>query len=133
MNPDSTGKMRDDMRLSFPSGHTSFAFYCGFFCVVRIFDCSKIIQFTQLTLLLTMLQFYIQSRMKFRGSKILKHFIQLIFVSGALYTGLSRISDYKHHPTDVLAGGILGLVIAFLVCFYLSDLFKRKIVTVLPR
>ncbi|KAG5675412.1 hypothetical protein PVAND_005320 [Polypedilum vanderplanki] len=97
-------------RISFPSGHASFSFYCSFFCA-----------------------FYIQSRMKFGGSKLLKHFIQLVFVTAALYTGLSRITDYKHHPTDVIAGSILGILIAFVVCFYFSDLFKRKINNVLPR
>jgi phosphatidate phosphatase len=71
--------------------------------------------------------------MRFRGSKLLKHFIQLIFIAAALFTALSRISDYKHHPTDVLAGSILGTAVAIFVCCCLSDLFKRKFNGVLPR
>ena len=27
-------------------------------------------------------------------------------------TGLSRVSDYKHHPTDVFSGWLLGVVVA---------------------
>ena len=30
----------------------------------------------------------------------------------AWYCALTRVSDYKHHPTDVLAGGVLGLTMA---------------------
>ncbi|CAG9806291.1 unnamed protein product [Chironomus riparius] len=90
-------------RLSFPSGHTSFAFVTAIYCV-----------------------FYLESRMRYNGSKLLKHFIQLFFICGALYTGLSRISDYKHHYTDVLAGLILGSLISYVVCFHISKLFKKN-------
>ena len=37
---------------------------------------------------------------------------QVILLTYAWYCALTRISDYKHHPTDVLAGGLLGTVIA---------------------
>ncbi len=33
----------------------------------------------------------------------------------ALLVGLSRISDNKHHPTDVLSGWIIGGAVAFVV------------------
>ena len=39
----------------------------------------------------------------------------------ATYCSLSRISDNKHHPTDVVAGIILGLTHALgILYFYVS-------------
>ena len=37
------------------------------------------------------------------------------------YTALSRVSDYKHHPTDVLAGAVVGAVRAVLRHWYEAD------------
>lgn len=39
----------------------------------------------------------------------------------ALLIGLSRISDNKHHPIDVISGWILG---AFVACAIVSYQFK---------
>ena len=38
--------------------------------------------------------------------------MQVGLFSYAWYCGLTRVSDYKHHPTDVLAGGVLGSIVA---------------------
>jgi len=38
----------------------------------------------------------------------------------AFYTGLSRVSDHKHHPTDVLAGFVQGALVAY--CIVSTDL-----------
>ena len=45
---------------------------------------------------------------------VVQAFIQVVALTAAFYVGLTRITDNKHHWTDVLA----GFVIAFLVGIY---------------
>lgn len=90
-------------RLSFPSGHSSFSAYTMLFVVC-----------------------YLQSRMTFRGSKLLKHALQYICLMFSWATAMSRISDYKHHWSDVLCGLLIGCIVAILTVVYVSDLFPRK-------
>ncbi|XP_011210385.2 putative phosphatidate phosphatase isoform X1 [Bactrocera dorsalis] len=100
---DSSKRMLKEVRLSFPSGHSSFTFY---------------------TMVYTAL--YLQSRMNWHGSKLLRHFLQFVFIMIAWYTALSRVSDYKHHWSDVLAGSTIGALTAVIVAKYVSDLFQRR-------
>uniref|UniRef100_A0A8D7ZSS6 Phosphatidate phosphatase n=4 Tax=Culex pipiens TaxID=7175 RepID=A0A8D7ZSS6_CULPI len=108
----SSERMIKEMRLSFPSGHSSFSMYTLVYCAI-----------------------YLQSRMNWRGSKLLKHFLQFLLILLAWYTCLSRISDYKHHWSDVLAGAVLGSTVAIVVSNYCSDLFdaRRKRASTLPQ
>lgn len=108
----SSERMLKEMRLSFPSGHSSFSMYTLVYCAL-----------------------YLQSRMNWRGSKLLKHFLQFLLILLAWYTCLSRISDYKHHWSDVLAGAVLGSTVAIVVSNYCSDLFdaRRKRISTLPQ
>ncbi|KOX72775.1 Putative phosphatidate phosphatase [Melipona quadrifasciata] len=78
--------------LSFPSGHSSFSAYTMIY-----------------------LALYLQLRMTWKGSKLLKHFLQLLCLLMAWFTALSRVSDYKHHWSDVLAGSTLGTIVALVV------------------
>lgn len=73
-NTESSARRLKEMRLSFPSGHSSFSMYTMVFAAL-----------------------YLHCRMNWKGSKLLKHFLQFAFISMAWYTALSRISDYKHH------------------------------------
>ena len=43
--------------------------------------------------------------------------IPLMPVMLAAYISISRLMDYRHHPTDVLAGAILGTTIGTTVYF----------------
>lgn len=63
-----------DMKLSFPSGHSSFSMYAMFFAAM-----------------------YLHFTMTWKGSKLLKYLLQFSFVMMAWFTALSRVSDYKHH------------------------------------
>ncbi|KAJ1524106.1 hypothetical protein ONE63_010642 [Megalurothrips usitatus] len=97
-----TRKLKE-ARLSFPSGHSSFSAYTMLFLVC-----------------------YVQSRMTFKGSKLLKHGIQFICLMLSWATAMSRISNYKHHWSDVLCGLLIGSVVAILTVVYVSDLFPQK-------
>ncbi|XP_070069284.1 putative phosphatidate phosphatase isoform X2 [Drosophila takahashii] len=92
----SSARMLKEVRLSFPSGHSSFTFFA-----------------------MVYLALYLQSRMTWRGSKLLRHLLQFVFIMVAWYTALSRVSDYKHHWSDVLAGSLIGSSCALIVSYVL--------------
>ncbi|MFT7801567.1 phospholipid phosphatase 3-like [Arapaima gigas] len=92
-----------EARKSFFSGHASFSMYTMLY-----------------------LSFYLQSRFTWRGARLLRPLLQFTLLMMAFYTGLSRISDHKHHPSDVLAGFVQGALVAYCIVFYVSDLFKPK-------
>nr|AAM28631.1 lipid phosphate phosphohydrolase 1a [Rattus norvegicus] len=88
-------------RLSFYSGHSSFSMYCMLFVAL-----------------------YLQARMKGDWARLLRPMLQFGLVALSIYVGLSRVSDYKHHWSDVLIGLIQGAVVAILVVLYVTDFFK---------
>lgn len=96
-------KLIRESRLSFLSGHSSFSAYTMFFVVL-----------------------YLQSRVKWHGSHLLRHVAQFICIAMAWGTALSRVSDYKHHWSDVLAGSLLGTTLAVLVVTFVSDIPKTN-------
>ncbi|XP_034411975.1 phospholipid phosphatase 3-like isoform X1 [Cyclopterus lumpus] len=92
-----------EARKSFFSGHASFSMYTMLYLV-----------------------FYLQSRFTWHGARLLRPLTQFTLVMMSFYTGLSRVSDHKHHPTDVLAGFVQGALVAYCIVFFVSDLFKFK-------
>lgn len=60
-------------------------------------------------------QFYLQARFTWKGARLLRPLLQFTLIMMAFYTGLSRVSDHKHHPTDVLAGFAQGALVAYCV------------------
>ncbi|XP_054738814.1 putative phosphatidate phosphatase [Anastrepha obliqua] len=87
-----TPRMLKQMHLSFPSSHACFA------CFTMIY-----------------MTIYLENRMTWRRCKMLRHFIQFLLLMFAWYTGLTRVSDYQHHPTDVFAGSAIGALYAILL------------------
>ncbi|XP_020774649.1 phospholipid phosphatase 3 isoform X2 [Boleophthalmus pectinirostris] len=106
-----TGKESEvqEARKSFFSGHASFSMYTMLY-----------------------LAFYLQSRFTWRGARLLRPLLQFTLLMMAFYTGLSRVSDHKHHPTDVLAGFVQGALVAYCIVFYVSDLFKPRVKPTTP-
>ena len=43
----------------------------------------------------------------------------------AVIIAFSRLYLYVHYPTDVLAGALLGIAIAFLACFIVDKIFQK--------
>lgn len=71
------------------------------------------------------MQLYLQARLFIHRLRGLRLALQTVVVVGAFYCCLSRVSDYKHHPTDVIAGAVIGLVVAlFTVCSSLAKLLQ---------
>lgn len=52
--------------------------------------------------------------MIWKGTRLLCHFLQAVLIYLAVFVCLSRVSDYKHHATDVFAGAVIGVFIASL-------------------
>ena len=92
----------DESRLSFPSGHSSLSFYSMTFLII-----------------------FINQTWNCRSMGLLPRIFQVLLFSLAFYVGLSRIVDNKHHPTDVIGGALIGILIAIITSFYLIRYLKR--------
>ncbi|XP_037530606.1 phospholipid phosphatase 2-like [Nematolebias whitei] len=100
-----TGSLPDvtESRLSFYSGHSSFGMYCMIF-----------------------LALYVQARLAAKWARLLRPTIQFFLVAFAVYVGYTRVSDYKHHWSDVLVGLLQGALVAVLNVRFVSDFFKKR-------
>ena len=56
----------------------------------------------------------------FKVTKVVRPIAQFSLASLALWISLTRISDYFHHPVDVAAGGLIGILFA---CITLLAMF----------
>ncbi|KAL4703093.1 hypothetical protein ACJJTC_018130 [Scirpophaga incertulas] len=92
-----------NMRMSFLSGHSSSAAYAMVF-----------------------LALYLQQRMSWSGTRVLRHVLQFGALMLSWFTALSRVSDYKHHWSDVLAGYALGASVAVITWFWCTDLIQKQ-------
>lgn len=69
---------------------------------------------------------YITSTIKTKSSRLAKPVLCLGTLCTAFLTGLNRVSEYRNHCSDVVAGFILGSAIAlFLVRRFHSEPFHK--------
>lgn len=106
-----TDLLKDGFR-SFPSGHASFA-WAGLW-YMTLFVAGKMCIWD-------------------RKGYTLKSWLLLIPVVAASLVAISRTMDYRHHATDIIAGSILGILVAWYayrqyypVSFFLL-LFSRRL------
>ena len=67
-------------------------------------------------------QIYIEDRLLITFSVLLKSLVQIVIVILCLYTCVSRVTDNRHHASDVVAGGFLGIIVAlYTVSLSLAD------------
>lgn len=102
---DDRNKRIREVSLSFPSGHASFAFQAATFIVL-----------------------YLQAKFSkndFARKSLLVPFAQIVMIAAAFFVAVSRVMDYKHHPTDVIAGGLIGTITQILNCFGATLIFSE--------
>ncbi|KAH8261146.1 hypothetical protein KR044_003929 [Drosophila immigrans] len=100
----STRELRE-LHVSFPSAHSSLSFYS-----------------------MCLLAFYVHSVWQGRGGSVraMRHILQFLLLMAAWYVSLSRVADYWHHWSDVLAGAVLGVVYATITAIYVGDLLHAR-------
>ncbi|XP_058445692.1 phospholipid phosphatase 1-like isoform X2 [Malaya genurostris] len=92
-----------DASKSFPSGHSSMSVYEMIFMV-----------------------WYLQRRVPQLRSYLALPLCQSVLVLWGIFCPLSRIIDNRHHWWDVLAGSIIGVIVAGFTCILDCNNFKRN-------
>uniref|UniRef100_A0A915DM67 Phosphatidic acid phosphatase type 2/haloperoxidase domain-containing protein n=1 Tax=Ditylenchus dipsaci TaxID=166011 RepID=A0A915DM67_9BILA len=93
-----------EAQLSFYSGHSAFSFYAAWYTT-----------------------FYLQARL-FRPlySRLVLPVLQFALFGGAAFVAYSRVSDYKHHWSDVLVGAAMGSAIGIINALFIAEVFERR-------
>lgn len=87
-----------DVYMSFPSVHTSSAVFVSIYLI-----------------------FFIWKRVKWFKIRICLQFFMLLY---AFFISISRINEHYHHPSDVIAGTIIGGLSAYASVKYFEDFFR---------
>lgn len=93
----------EESRLSFPSGHSSTSFYTAVFLIC-----------------------YLNHMWKRRSCSLILHIVQVFIFSCAFFVAMTRITDNKHHVTDVFAGSGIGALVGLLTSYYSMQFYKRS-------
>ena len=60
------------------------------------------------------------------STQVLRPFIQFGMVTLAFWISLTRISDYFHHPFDVVTGAVVGIAFACVTLCVSADVFNKR-------
>lgn len=106
-----------EARKSFLSGHASYSFYNAIFLVLYLQ-----IRFTKSPIGNRGNKKSTWANTIFEGIKILVPIIQFVLLALAIWISLTRISDFIHHPSDVVAGTLLGLLVGYFTIYHVLNL-----------
>lgn len=106
-----------EARLSFLSGHASFSFYCATYLIVYLQ--ARLTNFPTDTPSRVVLTIYWLI-------KVFRPFLQFGMFSLAFWISLTRISDYFHHPYDVVTGSLVGIGFGATTLLVMADVFNKK-------
>lgn len=93
----------NNVHISFPSGHASYIFYGMIYIILYLQRFTKILYENGINI------------------GLLRLVLQMLCALLAWFVALSRVSDYKHHWSDVLVGIVLGTSVAIAVWLYVRQ------------
>eukprot|EP00092_Neocalanus_flemingeri_P027718 GFUD01030089.1.p1 GENE.GFUD01030089.1~~GFUD01030089.1.p1 ORF type:complete len:329 (-),score=65.96 GFUD01030089.1:158-1144(-) len=115
LQANTTIKMLREARMSFMSGHASFSFYCATFLVIYLQ--ARLNKFPRSS------SNFVNTSVKLL--KVVRPFIQFGTAILAFWIALTRVSDYFHHPLDVLTGSVVGIAFG-LVTLSVANIFNNQ-------
>uniref|UniRef100_A0A1B0AYG2 Phosphatidic acid phosphatase type 2/haloperoxidase domain-containing protein n=1 Tax=Glossina palpalis gambiensis TaxID=67801 RepID=A0A1B0AYG2_9MUSC len=117
-----TAELLNYAHFSFPSGHSSLAFYSMVYLVLYIQQQKQ----------LQSHQCFVRQQSKAAVFDLILPTVQLVCLLLAWFIALSRVFDYKHHWSDCLAGALLGSSVAAAISYCCRKQHIKKSVDVLP-
>ena len=112
-----------DARKSFLSGHSSFSFFSAVF--LALYLKSRLSQLRTKERYMGNKRGLIWAEWILMGLKVLRPFLQFSYLALAFFIAMSRVSDYYHHPRDVISGGLLGTLGAYLTYTEIAQLDNK--------
>ena len=126
-------KKLHEARLSFLSGHSSFSFYCGMFLIIYLQARLNNMPYIENTSIRICYRSNIKGSLyiifhnnSFRVLKVMRPFLQFAMIILSFWVSLTRISDYFHHPMDVVTGALVGVLFALITLTVIADLFNKR-------
>lgn len=98
----------------------AYAGVCAYVCACVLYEEAAWSSHSPVSVLF---QMYITSTIKTKSSRLAKPVLCLGTLCTAFLTGLNRVSEYRNHCSDVIAGFILGTAVALFLVGQLPSLY----------